>query len=78
MEHNPLAGIEAALRRCDVPTRIVWGTGDTIFSPESPDYLDRSFGNSRGVRRLEGSKLFWPEERPDVVAEEARGLWGVA
>ncbi|HEY0662049.1 MAG TPA: alpha/beta hydrolase [Lysobacter sp.] len=78
LEHNPLAGIEAALKRCVVPTRIVWGTGDTIFSPESPGYLDRSFGNSRGVRRLEGSKLFWPEERPDVVAEEARRLWGLA
>lgn len=78
LEHNPLAGIESALKRCTVPTRIVWGTGDTIFSPESPGYLDRSFGNSRGVRRLEGSKLFWPEERPDVVAEEARRLWGIA
>lgn len=78
LEHNPLAGIEAALKRCIVPTRIVWGMGDTIFSPESPGYLDRSFGNSRGVRRLGKSKLFWPEERPDVVAEEARRLWGVA
>lgn len=37
LERNPLLGIEAALRRCKVPTRIVWGTGDTIFSPESPD-----------------------------------------
>lgn len=78
LEHNPLAGIEAALKRCTVPTRIVWGMGDTIFSPASPDYLDRSFGNSRGVRRLEGSKLFWPEERPDVIAEEARRLWDAA
>lgn len=33
-------------------------------------------GNSRGVRRLPGRKLFWPEELPDVVAEEARALWG--
>lgn len=77
LDPNPLAGIEAALRRCTVPTRIVWGTADTIFSPESPDYLDRVLGNSRGVRKLAGSKLFWPEERPDVLAEEARRLWGV-
>jgi hypothetical protein len=27
------------------------------------------------VRRLEDSKLFWPEERPDVIADEARKLW---
>ncbi|MCP3138255.1 alpha/beta fold hydrolase [Pyxidicoccus xibeiensis] len=77
LERNPLEGIAPALARCKVPARIVWGTGDTLFSPDSPGYLDRAFGNSRGVRRLEGSKLFWPEERPDVIAEEARRLWGV-
>jgi pimeloyl-ACP methyl ester carboxylesterase len=78
LEPNPLAGIAAALRRSTAPTRIVWGTGDTIFSSASPEYLDRTFGNSRGVRRLPRRKLFWPEELPDVVAEEARALWGIA
>jgi pimeloyl-ACP methyl ester carboxylesterase len=77
LEENPLAGIAPALQRCTVPTRIVWGTGDTIFSAESPDYLDRTFGDSRGVRRLPGRKLFWPEELPGVVAEEARRLWSI-
>ncbi|MET0655563.1 MAG: alpha/beta hydrolase [Pseudoxanthomonas sp.] len=75
LERNALAGIGPALRRCRVPTRIVWGAGDTIFSRKSPRQLDHAFGHSRGVRFLEGSKLFWPEERPDVVAEEARRLW---
>jgi pimeloyl-ACP methyl ester carboxylesterase len=72
---NPLAGIEPALRRCAVPTRIVWGTGDGIFSAASPWYLERSFGNSRGVRTVADAKLFWPEEFPDIIAEEARQLW---
>lgn len=76
LERNPLAGIEAALRRSTVPTRVVWGTGDPIFSSASPDYLDRTLGNSRGVRRVPGAKLFFPEEFPDLIAEEARGLWG--
>ncbi|HEV8692743.1 MAG TPA: alpha/beta hydrolase [Lysobacter sp.] len=77
-EPNPLAGIGPALKRCKAPTRIVWGTADTIFSPDSPDRLDRSFGNSRGVRLLAGSKAFWPEEFPEIIAEEARRLWHVA
>ncbi|KRA64604.1 alpha/beta hydrolase [Caulobacter sp. Root656] len=77
LDPNPLAGIEAALRRCTVPTRIVWGMADDIFAKDSPDYLDRVLPNSRGVRRLPRAKLFWPEEYPDVVAEEARKLWGV-
>jgi haloalkane dehalogenase len=78
LERNPLEGIRPLLERCTVPTRIVWGTADAIFSSASPDYLDRTFGNSRGVRRLAGAKLFFPEERPEVIAEEARGLWNVA
>lgn len=72
---NPLAGVEAGLRRCRVPTRILWGTGDTIFAQASADYLDRTLPNSRGVRRVPGAKLFWPEEFPDLIAEEARALW---
>lgn len=75
LEQNPLAGVERELRQSAVPARIVWGTADDIFSAESPGYLDRTFGNSRGVRRLPGRKLFWPEELPDVVAEEALSLW---
>jgi pimeloyl-ACP methyl ester carboxylesterase len=66
-----------ALERCAVPTRIVWGTGDTIFSQASSDYLNRTFANSTGVRRVPGAKLFFPEEFPGLIAEEARQLWGV-
>ena len=77
LERNPLAGIGPALKRSTAPTRIVWGAADTIFSRGSPEFLNRAFGASRGVRLLEGRKLFWPEELPDVVAEEARALWGV-
>jgi haloalkane dehalogenase len=76
LEANPLAGIEAALQACRVPTRVVWGEKDRIFSTRSPGYLGKTFGNSRGVRMLEGYSLFWPEELPSVVVEEARKLWG--
>lgn len=75
LEPNALGGIEASLARSTVPVRILWGTADAIFSAESPDYLHRILGNSQGVRRLAGSKLFWPEERPDVIVEEALKLW---
>lgn len=75
LDPNPLAGIEASLKQCIVPTRIVWGTADAIFSQASADYLDRTLPNSRGVRRIPGAKLFFPEEFPDVIAEEARKLW---
>lgn len=75
LERNFLAGIEPKLKASRVPTRIVWGMADDIFLSSSPDYLDRSFGASRGVRRIAEAKLFFPEEFPDVIAEEARKLW---
>jgi haloalkane dehalogenase len=76
LDPNPLAGIETALRRCKVPTRIVWGMADDIFDKRGPDYLAAVLPNTKGVRRLPKAKLFWPEEYPDVVAEEALRLWG--
>lgn len=76
LEPNPLAGIAPLLGRAKAPVRIVWGTGDTVFSPESAGWLDRHVGNSAGVRRVAGAKLFFPEEYPELLAEEALGLWG--
>ena len=72
---NPLAGIEAALRRSRVPVRIVWGASDTLFARTDAEYLDRTFPRSRGIRFIPDGKLFFPEEYPDAIAEEARRLW---
>jgi pimeloyl-ACP methyl ester carboxylesterase len=74
---NPLAGIADQLRECKLPVRIVWGMGDTIFSPKSPDYL-ASLMPQATIRRLDKAKLFWPEEYPDIIVEEARKLWRAA
>jgi haloalkane dehalogenase len=74
-EPNPLLAIEPALRRSTIPTRMVWGTADPLFPVVWAEWLDRTLPESRGVRLVEGARLFWPEERPDVVAEEARLLW---
>ncbi|MEQ1812657.1 MAG: alpha/beta hydrolase [Terricaulis sp.] len=78
LEENPLAGAEPLLKRLIAPTRIVWGMADTIFSQDSPGYLDSILPQTRGVLRLEKAKLFFPEEYPEVLVEEARILWGVA
>jgi len=75
LERNPLVALEPALKRCQAPLRVIWGMRDPIFHRSSPDWLDRTFPRSRGVRRLADAKLFFPEELPDVVAEEARQLW---
>ena len=74
-EPNPLLAIEPALRRSRWPTRMVWGTADPLFPVAWAEWLDRTLPGSRGVRLVEGGRLFWPEEQPDIVAEEARRLW---
>ena len=55
--------------------RVVWGTGDTIFDPSGPEQLARIFPNFQGARRIPGAALFFPEEMPDLIAEEALRLW---
>jgi haloalkane dehalogenase len=71
---NPLEGISAKLRKCSVPTRIVWGMSDRIFSTRSPEYLASVLPHVMGIRRIREAKLFFPEEYPDVIAEEAQRL----
>ena len=71
---NPLQGISSQLRKCAVPTRIVWGMSDSIFSAKSPEYLASILPRVTGVRRIREAKLFFPEEYPEVIAEEAQQL----
>jgi pimeloyl-ACP methyl ester carboxylesterase len=72
---NVLLAVEPDLKRFPGPVRIVWGAADTFFDPRSPERLDRTFPNSRGVRRVPEGKLYVAEEFPEVIAEEARALW---
>ena len=44
--------------------------------PSLRHYLSGVFPGSRGVRLVEGAKQFFPAEYPDLIAEEARMLWG--
>lgn len=74
-EPNPLPAIEPLLRASAIPIRMLWGTGDVHFPLEWADWLDRTLPRSRGVRVVEGAKLFFTEERPDLVAAEASALW---
>ena len=78
LEKNPFTEVEQAIRRSTVPLRIIWGTSDTIFDAANADYPEQTFSQSRGVRRLPGAKLFWPEEQPEVVSMEAISLWNVS
>jgi pimeloyl-ACP methyl ester carboxylesterase len=75
-EPSPLPEIEAQLKRSQIPVRILWGTGDPLFTQEWAEWLNKTLPNSKGIRYVDGAKLFFTEEFPGLVAEEARRLWG--
>lgn len=72
---NPLLAVRERLRAFKKPVRMVWGRDDDLFPLETAYWLDRTFPGSRGVRVVENARLFFPEEYPELIAEEARKLW---
>lgn len=72
---NDLIVLHEKLHQWTGPARIVWGLKDPLFPVEWAEFLDRTFPNSKGIRRVEGANLFFPEEMPDLIAEEAIKLW---
>lgn len=72
---NVLVPMREKLSRWKKPARMVWAMQDNFFGAEWADWLDKTLTGSRGVRRLEGANLFFPEEMPDVIAQEAHSLW---
>jgi haloalkane dehalogenase len=75
MATNPLVAIRDDLKQWKGPARMVWGTNDPLFGVQWAEWLDRTLPGSRGIRRIEGANLFFPEEMPELIAEEAQRLW---
>ncbi|HEY8998599.1 MAG TPA: alpha/beta hydrolase [Edaphobacter sp.] len=73
---NELVALRERLTQFHGPARMVWGTGDPLFPAKWAQWLDRTLPGSRGVRTVEGANLFFPEEMPELIAEEAVRLWG--
>jgi pimeloyl-ACP methyl ester carboxylesterase len=76
MGANSLKAIREALHRWKGPARMIWGLKDELFGVQWAEWLDRTLTGSRGICRVEGANLFFPEEMPDLIADEAARLWG--
>jgi pimeloyl-ACP methyl ester carboxylesterase len=75
---NELVAVRDKLRQFQGPARMVWGTGDPLFPIRWAEWLDHTLPGSQGVHIVAGANLFFPEEMPDVIAEEALKLWGIS
>lgn len=74
---NVLVPVREQLRSWKGPARMVWGLKDGLFPVQWAEWLDRNLPGSRGVRSIAEANLFFPEEMPDLIADEAARLWGV-
>jgi pimeloyl-ACP methyl ester carboxylesterase len=70
-----LAGVNDQLSRLEVPVQLVWGTGPDSFGVEWA-YKLRDLISGARVIEVDGAKIFYPEERPDVLIAALHELWG--
>lgn len=75
MDPAQTVAVEPMLRRLKVPTLIVWGTGDIFFDVKWARWLQNTIPGTVEVVELPGARLFFPQERPDELADAIRGLW---
>jgi pimeloyl-ACP methyl ester carboxylesterase len=75
---DQIAVIEPQLRTLEIPTLVAWGTADTTFDLEDAHWLANTIPGARPVVEIDGGKLFWPEEEPDLLAELLVDHWSRA
>lgn len=69
MTPNQLAPIRPALIACELPTAVVWGTGDVLFHRRWADWLVETIPGATKVVEVPAGRLFFPDERaPELVA----------
>jgi pimeloyl-ACP methyl ester carboxylesterase len=67
--------IEPKLKQLQVPTLILWGTGDVIFPVKWAHWLKETIPGAREMVELPGAKLWFPEEYAQLVSEKLRAHW---
>ena len=70
-----LLAVELALARLQVPTLIVWGTGDRTFRLKWAYWLRDTIPGATEVVEIDGGRLFFPDERADELTAALRRHW---
>ena len=70
-----LLAIEPALARLQVPTLIVWGTGDKFFRRDWAYWLRDTIPGATEVVELSGARIFFPDERATELTAALRRHW---
>ncbi|MCO6010308.1 alpha/beta hydrolase [Actinoallomurus purpureus] len=70
-----LLAVEPELRKLDIPTLVVWGTGDQFFDLRWAHWLRETIPGATEVVEIEGGKLFFPDERAADLIPHLRRHW---
>ncbi|MGV0156331.1 alpha/beta fold hydrolase [Rhodococcus sp. GB-02] len=70
-----LAPIRPLLGACEVPTIIVWGTGDIFFRRTWADWLVNLIPGAMRVVEVPGARLFFPDERAPELVDALEDHW---
>ena len=70
-----LLAAEPALRRLQVPTLIVWGTGDLFFRRKWAYWLRDTIPGATEVVEIDKGRLFFPDERAAEFTAALRRHW---
>ena len=70
-----LLAAEPALARLQVPTLIVWGTGDKVFRRKWAYWLRDTIPGATDVVEINGARLFFPDERATELTAALRRHW---
>ena len=76
MTPEQLAPIRPLLADCEVPTAIVWGTGDIFFHRPWADWLVDLIPGADHVVEIPGGRLFYPDERAPELVDALEAHWG--
>jgi pimeloyl-ACP methyl ester carboxylesterase len=75
LKAEDLSRVTPKLRGLRAPTLIVWGTADVFFDVRWAHWLKDTIPGATAVIEVPGAKLFFPEERPDLLAGHLRRFW---
>jgi pimeloyl-ACP methyl ester carboxylesterase len=75
MNHQDTVEIAPQLRKLEAPTLIVWGLDDPFFHVKWAYWLQGAIPGVKRYVEVPTGKLFIPEDRPELIAEELRQHW---
>ncbi len=78
MAPDDLLAVEPALRELQVPTLVVWATGDEFFELRWAEWLRDTIPGVTTLATIDGAKLFFPDEHAAELVEHLRRHWASA